>query len=156
MTTGDSGSQPMDNTADMLPASFAQELLWLIDRGSPGSLAYNVPRTRRLRGALDVDALRRAFNALAERHEILRTTYATHDDKAVQVIHPPQPVPFELVDLSMTPAGQREDAASAVVRERTARPFNLASDMLLRVTLIRLSDTEHVLHFDSHHIAFDG
>ena len=140
----------------MLPASFAQELLWLSDRASPGNVAYNVPRTRRLTGSLDVDALRRAFDALVERHEILRTTYATYEDQVVQVIHPPRAVPFEVVDLSGVPAAVREAEATRAVRERTARPFDLATDLLLRVTLLRLGDREHVLLFESHHIAFDG
>jgi amino acid adenylation domain-containing protein len=140
----------------MLPASFAQELLWLSDRAAPGSVAYNVPRTRRLVGPLDVDALRRAFDALVDRHEILRTTYATHDEQAVQVIHPPRPVPFEVVDLSPLAAEAREAEALRIVRERSARPFDLASDLLLRVTLLRLDAAEHVLLFESHHIAFDG
>ncbi|HEX9483459.1 MAG TPA: amino acid adenylation domain-containing protein, partial [Gemmatimonadaceae bacterium] len=140
----------------MLPASFAQELLWAVDRASPGGVAYNVPRTRRLRGALDVDALRRAFDALIERHEILRTTYATHEDQAVQVVHPPRAVPFEIVDLSSVAPVERDDGAAKVVRDRSARPFDLSKDLLLRVTLVTLGDTEHVLLFESHHIAFDG
>jgi amino acid adenylation domain-containing protein len=142
--------------AIMLPASFAQELLWLTDRASPGSTAYNVPRTRRLRGRLDVAALRRAFDALAERHEILRTTYATHDDQAVQVVHAPRAVPFDVVDLSATPIDARQAELTRIVRERSARPFDLANDLLMRVTLLRLDDEDHVLLFESHHIAFDG
>ena len=85
--------------AVVLPASFVQELLWLMDRASPGSSAYNVPRTRRLVGPLNVGALRRAFDALVDRHEILRTTYAFHEDHPVQVIHAPRPVDFSFTDL---------------------------------------------------------
>ncbi|MEO7361069.1 MAG: amino acid adenylation domain-containing protein [Gemmatimonadaceae bacterium] len=140
----------------MLPASFAQELLWLTDRASPGNISYNVPRTLSLRGALDVTALQRAFDALVERHEILRTTYATHDEQVVQVIHDPRPVPFDFIDLSAQPAVARLAEATRLVRERSARPFDLASDLLLRVTLIRMDATDHVLLFESHHVAFDG
>jgi hypothetical protein len=42
------------------PASYAQELLWHLDRATPGMTAYNVPRVIRIRGALDVEALRAA------------------------------------------------------------------------------------------------
>ena len=140
----------------MLPASFAQELLWLTDRASPGSTAYNVPRARRLRGRLEVDALRRAFDALVARHEILRTTYATVDEQVVQAVHQPSPVPFELVDLSDRAPEAREDEAARVVQERSTRPFDLGRDLLLRVTLVRLDADDHVLLLSSHHIAFDG
>jgi amino acid adenylation domain-containing protein len=140
----------------MLPASFAQELLWLMHTSAPESTSYNVPRSRRVVGPLDVDALRRAFDALAERHEILRTTYAFHGEQAVQAVHDPRPVDFTVVDLTTLPDARRAAEADRLVLEQARRPFDLAHDHLLRVVVLRLADTEHVLHVDSHHIAFDG
>jgi amino acid adenylation domain-containing protein len=144
-----------DGTTRLAP-SFAQELLWLTERASPGSTAYSVPRTRRLRGPLDVAALRRAFDALAARHEILRTTYGFEHDQPVQMIHPAGPVAFELVDLSMLPADAREAHAQADLRDRSARPFDLSQEPPLRVGVVRLAPDEHLLHINSHHIAADG
>ncbi|HEV2735094.1 MAG TPA: amino acid adenylation domain-containing protein, partial [Longimicrobiaceae bacterium] len=74
-----------------LPASFAQQRLWFIDRLHPGSTAYNLPFAMRLRGAVDPRALRAALTGLVARHETLRTTFAEADGGAVQVIHPPAP-----------------------------------------------------------------
>jgi len=142
--------------AVMLPASYVQELLWLMDRASPGSSAYNVPRTRKLVGPLSVDALRRAFDALVARHEILRTTYAFHEDHPVQVIHPARPVEFTVVDLRGQHPDHIKREVDRIVSESARRPFDLTRDMLMRVIVIQTSDTESVLHFDSHHIAFDG
>jgi amino acid adenylation domain-containing protein len=140
----------------MLPTSFAQELLWLMHVGAPGSTAYNVPRTRRLVGALDVNALRGAFDALVARHEILRTTYAFHEEHAVQVVHAPRPVDFTSIDLRDRSIADRAAEAERLVRERARLPFDLSKDQLMRVAVIRLDEQEHVLHIDSHHIAFDG
>jgi amino acid adenylation domain-containing protein len=140
----------------MLPTSFAQELLWLMHGSAPESTAYNVPRSRRVVGPLDVDALRRAFDALVERHEILRTTYAFHGDQAVQVVHAPRPVDFTVHDLAALDEPARGAEAERLVRERARRPFDLAREQILRVAVIRLGEGEHVLHLDSHHIAFDG
>ena len=67
---------PRRAPAAFAPMSFAQELLWLLDRATPGLTAYNVPRAIGIRGPLDVDALRRALSDVVARHEILRTTYA--------------------------------------------------------------------------------
>src|SRR5262245_56647737 len=106
------GTEPV-----LLPASFAQELLWLIHRSAPDSTAYNVPRLRRLRGPLDAGSLQRALDALVARHEILRTTYASHADHVVQSIHAPRSVPFEIVDLTKTPALDRDAAAERIARE---------------------------------------
>ena len=146
----------MSNEAVMLPASYVQELLFLMDRASPGSSAYNVPRTRRLVGPLNVDALRRAFDALIARHEILRTTYAFHEDHPVQVIHPPRAVEFATIDLTALGQTERIQEAERIAKEQARKPFDLATDQLMRVTVIALANDDHVLHLDSHHIAFDG
>ncbi|MEO8562543.1 MAG: amino acid adenylation domain-containing protein [bacterium] len=140
----------------MLPTSFAQELLWLMHTSAPESTSYNVPRTRRLVGPLDVEALRRAFDGLIARHEILRTTYAFHAEHAVQVVNAPSPVDLLVVDLRDRPGAERETEAARIALERARRPFDLSRDQILRVALIRLDEQQHVLHIDSHHIAFDG
>jgi len=157
--TTSSTNPPLTPTSDepvMLPTSFAQELLWLMQHSAPQNTSYNVPRTRRVVGPLDVAALRRAFDALIERHEILRTTYGFHEEQAVQVVHAARPVAFTVVDLSHLPAEQRTAETERLVLEQARRPFDLSQDQLLRVTVIRHGDAEHVLHLDSHHIAFDG
>ncbi|HEX6201344.1 MAG TPA: amino acid adenylation domain-containing protein, partial [Thermoanaerobaculia bacterium] len=72
-----------------------------------------LPAPRRLRGPLDLPALARAFGALARRHESLRTTLLAAEGEppagqpesaAVQVVHPPAPVPLPVVDLAALPA----------------------------------------------------
>ncbi len=140
----------------VFPQSFAQELLWLIHRASPHSSAYNVPRTRLLVGRLDIAALRRAFDMIVERHEVLRTTYASEGEGAVQVVHSARPVAIALTDLrALAPAARRPEA-QRLTRESAQRPFDLASEFPLRVSLFRTGDDEAVLHVDSHHIAADG
>ena len=150
---------PLTHTSDepvMLPTSFAQELLWLMQHSAPENTSYNVPRTRRVVGPLDVEALRRAFDVLVARHEILRTTYGFHEEQAVQVVNGPRPVDFRVVDVSHLPSDQRAAETERLVLEQARRPFDLSRDQILRVTVIRHGDAEHVLHLDSHHIAFDG
>jgi len=157
--TTPSESQPAVYASDepvMLPTSFAQELLWLMHGSAPASTSYNVPRTRRVVGALDVAALRRAIERLVERHEILRTTYAFHEEQAVQVVHAPRALDFQLVDLSQLSPEARAAETERLVLEQARRPFDLSRDQILRVMVIRHSEGEHVLHLDSHHIAFDG
>ena len=93
-----------------LATSFAQELLWLLDRATPGLTAYNMTIARRLAGPLDAAALRRAFDALVGRHEALRTRFAAAEASAapVQLIDPPAPVSMNIADISMLPAEERE------------------------------------------------
>ncbi len=139
-----------------IPLSFAQELVWLLDRASPGLTAYNSGLARRIRGPLDVDAFQRALDAVAARHEVLRTTYASPHDHAVQVIHPAGRVPLAMVDLTSTPAADREAEARRRAIAAIRTPFDLAAEAQFRATLIRIDRDDHVLAIGLHHISSDG
>jgi len=67
---------PRDPSAPV-PLTFAQEVLWLLDRATPGLTAYNTPLAKRIRGELDVAALERALSAVVARNEALRTVFVT-------------------------------------------------------------------------------
>ncbi len=137
-----------------LPLSFAQQRLWIVDRLEPGSAAYNMPFALRLRGALDVAALRGSLDALVERHETLRTTFEEREGGPVQVIHPPVPAALAELDLRGLPEPERE--AERLAGEEALRPFDLARGPLVRSTLLRLADHDHVLCFTLHHVVSDG
>ena len=139
-----------------LPLSFAQQRLWVVDRLEPGSAAYNMAGALRLRGVLDLAALRSGIGGLTRRHESLRTTFEERGGAPVQVIHPPTPVPLPLVDLQGLPEAQREPEAERLAAEEALRPFDLARGPLLRATLVRLADDDHVLLFTLHHVVSDG
>ncbi|HLL45511.1 MAG TPA: condensation domain-containing protein, partial [Longimicrobiaceae bacterium] len=137
-----------------LPLSFAQQRLWVVDRLEPGSPMYNVAGALRLRGALDAAALRGSLDALVRRHETLRTTFAEHDGAPVQVVHLPAPVPLPILDLRSLPHPGRE--AERLAAEEALRPFDLARGPLMRCTLLRLAEHDHVLCFTLHHVVSDG
>ena len=77
---------------DRIPLSFSQELIWMLDRATPGLTAYNMPTARRLSGPLDIARLERALTAIVARHEILRTRLPARDGEPEQVIDAPAPV----------------------------------------------------------------
>ena len=101
------GIVPRDAGAPV-PMSYAQELLWLLDRASPGMHGYNVPRTARLRGPLDVAALRAALDGVVARHEVLRSTFDMVEGEPRQIVHAPAPVALEVTDLSDGAPSERE------------------------------------------------
>ncbi len=139
-----------------VPLSFAQQRLWFIDQLEPGTPTYNMLYTARLRGPLDVAALRGAFTAVARRHEVLRTTFESCEGEPVQVIHPSAPVPLPLFDLGRLGAAAAEREARRLARAEALRPFDLARGPLLRSTLVHLGGAEHVLIYCMHHIISDG
>jgi amino acid adenylation domain-containing protein/non-ribosomal peptide synthase protein (TIGR01720 family) len=137
---------------DRCPLSFAQRRLWFLHTHSPGA-EHNLPKALRLRGDLDVGALRSALTALVERHEILRTSFHVQQDEPVQVVHPPAPVELDLVDL---PAGPDQHAAlDALLHAETAVVFDLAQRPPLRLVLVRLGQRDHVLVVTMHHLLTD-
>jgi non-ribosomal peptide synthetase component F/acyl carrier protein len=139
-----------------LPLSFAQQRLWFLDQLSPGSAAYNILGGMRLEGALDVAALERAINEIVARHEALRTTFTTVDGRPMQVVAAAQPVPLTLCDLRVLPESEREGRVREAAVEELRKPFDLARGPLLRVTLLRPGEEEHVALVTMHHIAADG
>ncbi|MCY1078721.1 non-ribosomal peptide synthetase [Archangium lansingense] len=139
-----------------LPASFAQQRLWVLDQIEPGSAAYNIPTALRLSGRLSSDALARALEALVLRHEALRTTFQASEDGPVQVISATPLSSLHTVDLGALPESEREAEAYRLAQEEARRPFDLAHGPLFRTSLLRLSDTEHVLVLTLHHIISDG
>ncbi|MCP3138032.1 non-ribosomal peptide synthase/polyketide synthase [Pyxidicoccus xibeiensis] len=137
-----------------LPLSFAQQRLWFLDRLQPGAATYNVPTVLRVEGRLDVGALERAFTELVRRHESLRTCFPDEGGVPVQVIAPPGPFLLTVTDLRAR--ADRETEALRLAREEASRPFELARGPLLRVTLLRLVEEQHLLLMTLHHIVTDG
>ncbi|RKI51355.1 amino acid adenylation domain-containing protein, partial [Corallococcus sp. AB049A] len=138
------------------PLSFAQQRLWLLDQLQPGDASYNIPTALQLSGHLDTEALRRAFEALVQRHEALRTTFHSHQDQPIQTIHAASGWTLPLVDLSTLPEALREEEARRLANEEARRPFDLARGPLLRATLARLAEDSHLLLVTMHHIVSDG
>jgi acyl carrier protein len=142
--------------AGALSLSFAQQRLWFLDRLAPGSPFYNIPAALRFAGPLDAAVLARALSEVRRRHESLRTVFAEVDEKPVQVILAPEPLPLPVTDLSALPLERREQEARRLASEEALAPFDLARGPLLRARLLRLADDEHLGLLTVHHIVSDG
>ncbi|MFG1606397.1 amino acid adenylation domain-containing protein [Actinoplanes sp. NPDC049265] len=143
------GIPPADRTGP-LPASYAQQRLWLMQQLDPGSNAYNLPIVHRLHGALDPAILERALGLLVDRHEALRTVFDAEDGEPRQRVQPAGSVRLRRCD------ARDEDHAAELVRRDTAEPFDLHAGPVLRALLVRLADDDHVLALTVHHVAGDG
>jgi amino acid adenylation domain-containing protein len=137
---------------ETLSLSYAQQRLWFLDQLEPNSSFYNIPAAVRLRGRLDLTALEQSFREVIRRHEALRTTFAVLAGVPVQRIDTAPEFSLAVLDLS------RVDEAEArrVAAEESQRPFDLSTGPLLRASVLRLSEQEHVLLCTMHHIISDG
>jgi amino acid adenylation domain-containing protein len=136
--------------------SFAQQRMWLLDQLQPGTALYNNAAAFRVQGALDADALARSFNALVERHESLRTYFLLEDEGPVQVIHPSLRLEIPLVDLQSLSETEREAEGRRLSIAEAELPFDLSRGPLMRVTLLRMGEQEHLMLLTIHHIIWDG
>jgi hypothetical protein len=139
-----------------VPLSFYQQGLWVLSQLMPGTSLYHVPKAVRLAGKLDVAALKRTLDHLVERHESLRTSFATTDGVPLQVINKRLEVELPIVELSELTESERELETRRLLREEVRRPFDLAHGPLIRALLLRLGEQEHIFLMTMHHIITDG
>jgi amino acid adenylation domain-containing protein len=141
-----------------LPLSFAQQRLWFLDQlDRQASLAYHMPAALRLSGKLDRAALQAALDGVVARHESLRTSVGQEQGQPVQRFAPAD-CGFALAerDLGHLRGHEQELALEMAVTDEAAAPFDLAAGPLVRGTLLRLAEEEHVLLVTQHHIVTDG
>ncbi|MGX5797720.1 condensation domain-containing protein, partial [Pseudomonas sp. E2-15] len=132
-----------------LPLSYAQERQWFLWQLDPQSAAYHVPNALRLKGRLDEVALQRSFDTLVARHESLRTHLQQDSERIVQVIAAQAGVTIAKVNIDAV-------AIRTQVESHIAQPFDLTQGPLMRVSLLRVAEDDHVLVLVQHHIISDG
>ncbi|MEU5979496.1 amino acid adenylation domain-containing protein [Streptomyces sp. NPDC047315] len=137
---------------ERVPLSFAQRRLWFIERFEGPSATYNTPFPLRLTGDLDAHALTAALRDVVARHESLRTLIV-EDAEGVptQLVLPVERVHLDVPVVDVAPE-DLEDAKA----EAATYAFDLAGEIPLRATLLRVGAREHVLFLLLHHIASDG
>ncbi|WP_262844593.1 non-ribosomal peptide synthase/polyketide synthase, partial [Sphaerisporangium corydalis] len=133
---------------ERVPLSFAQRRLWFLHEWEGPSATWNVPMSVRLRGDLDVEALRAAIGDVVDRHESLRTVFSTVDGLPYQRVVDAGPV----VDLVEVTGEELPGALSAVAHQA----FDLAGEVPIRGRILRAGPRDHVLVLVMHHIAADG
>ncbi|MEU9468120.1 amino acid adenylation domain-containing protein [Streptomyces avermitilis] len=141
---------PVPRTGE-LPLSSGQRRLWFLDRMHPGSPEWVAPLFLRLPGSLDAGTVGRALDALAARHEPLRTRYVDQGGEPRQLIDAPGATTVELrVEDTV------RDGVAALFGAQFERGFDLAAGPLWRALLARVAGEDHVLLLTMHHITCDG
>src|SRR5260370_18553436 len=101
----------------MLPLSAAQQRLWFLDDLTSGGTEYNTGIGLRLSGPLDLGALRQALDALASRHESLRTTFDTVDGHGMQADAAQSDIPLRIVHIAAIDGAARGAAVEHAVTD---------------------------------------
>jgi amino acid adenylation domain-containing protein len=138
------------------PLSFAQQRLWFLQQLHPESAAYNIPLALRMKGHLNISALQASLDEVVRRHEVLRTVFAEREGGTVQLIKDQETLSIPLTDFKGMGNDEREAEVKRLAIVEGQQPFDLRRGPLLRVKLLRLEDTEHVVLITMHHIISDG
>ncbi|WP_308195035.1 non-ribosomal peptide synthetase [Mycolicibacterium sp. F2034L] len=133
--------------------------MWFVQAADPSGALLNVCLSYRITGDVDPAALHAALDAVAHRHPVLRTTYATDENGLpVPTVHAdlrPGWTEHDLTELT-DPSGQAKRLRLEVLAQREfAAPFDLSTDAPLRITLVRTAAHEFVMLLVAHHIAWD-
>ncbi|MWV47650.1 AMP-binding protein, partial [Paenibacillus sp. HJL G12] len=137
------------------PLSFAQRRLWFLNQFMDDKTAYMIPGAIRLIGKLNAEALRDSLNEMINRHESLRVSFKENNGMPFIEISnnlfldlSPVSCPFQDAD--------KETVVQRLAAEEARRPFDLTQAPLIRATLIRLGEGDHLLLITMHHIISDG
>ncbi|OZF26155.1 non-ribosomal peptide synthetase [Rhodococcus sp. 14-2483-1-2] len=140
---------------EILPVSYGQQALWVLDQWGGPDGRYVVPMVLRLRGDLDPDALTVAVQDVVRRHEALRTLLVDIDGTLRQVIIPADDAADRLTVSVEDFIGADAAVIDARVGEVAQDGFDLAADIPIRVALLCIGDDEWVLVIAVHHQAVD-
>ena len=136
-------------------ATESQKEIWAsVQMGSDANCAYNESVSLWLRGKLEIETLRSAFQELVQRHESLRTTLSPDGDHLYVAEFCQFEIP--LVDWSQTSDSERSKNIATVKQQAVSTPFDLEQGPLFRVKVFRLNSEEHWVVLTAHHIIFDG
>jgi amino acid adenylation domain-containing protein len=154
---GDDGGEPIGRAPrdGELPLSFSQMRIWFLEQLEPGTTAWHLPEAARLRGPLEVGALRRSLHEVVRRHESLRTTFDSRAGQPIQVIAREQRLDVPVVDLERLPREVGEGVTERLALCSARRTFDLKRGPLIRTLLLRIAAAEHVFLVNIHHLVFD-
>jgi amino acid adenylation domain-containing protein len=154
-THAGAGAAASANRAYDAPLTEAQREIWYATQMSENaSCSFNEAITVHMRGAFDVEAMRRAVERIIDRHDALRTTFSPAGD--VQHVSPGVTIDIPLTDLSREDAAGIEARLAAIEDEESRNLFDLVEGPLVRARVVRVSASYHLLVLVAHHIVCDG
>ncbi|MEO5804822.1 MAG: condensation domain-containing protein, partial [Verrucomicrobiota bacterium] len=135
--------------------SFAQQSLWFLDRLEPNSSFYSIPQAFRISGPVNIEALRKSFETIINRHEVLRTQIIDNGGNPKPRVVESVTFELPLIDLSQFLEHDQHTKTRELINAEAKHPFDLENDLMLRAGLLLLGKHEHILLLTVHHIASD-
>ena len=123
----------------------------------PAASMYFEQESYPLHGAIDIPALTRAWQYVARRHPVLRSSFHWEGlAKPVQVVHRDVQLPVDVQDWRDYPPGEQERRLDAYLESDRDRGFDLSTAPLMRVGLIERAPEVTQLTLSFNHMLLDG
>lgn len=146
-----------EDIQDIYPLSPIQHGILFHCLHAPEMGLYHIQMVYTFSGDLNLAAFEYAWQQVATRHTILRTSFYWEDlDKPLQVVHRQVKVPVEYHDwLSIDPLEQQERLKSFLNSDRLRR-FDFSQAPLMRVALIQIQEHAYYFVWSNNLIILDG
>lgn len=143
---------PFDRTSmEAIPLSYSQKRFWFVDQ-LEGSTHYHIPLIYELTGDFDPEAFDYAWKYIMNRYEVYRTIFKEKEGEVHQFIMNPDA--WEITHIEAQ--NWTEEETVSWVNKEVSSPFDLSKDYLLRIHVLKLSETRTGLVIIFHHITMDG
>lgn len=110
-----------------------------------------------LKGDLNLDTFKLAYEAIIKRHEVIRSTVHWRDlEKQLQVVHKQKDINLSYLDWNEILEDDKINKWDQLKAENLQNGAQLESGALLDVTLIKFDNNYHKLLWPMHHILLDG
>lgn len=158
--SSEQGSEAVGLTAvaqrDTYPVSAEQKVMYTLSLAEGVGASYNVAIANRIRGPLDAKMLEQSINKVIARHEALRTRFLIEEEDVVQQIAPSLEIMLAYAEAEPDRVSDSAYLQSLLGQIGMGEAFDLSSLPLIRTGLVKLSQDEHLMFVEVHHIAFDG
>ncbi|MBT8086847.1 MAG: alpha/beta fold hydrolase [Gammaproteobacteria bacterium] len=146
----------MENVDDIYPLSPMQRLMLMHSIRVPGSSTLSNQFRYRVSGRLDAGRFDDAWRHVIHRHAALRTAFAWEGvNEPLQVVRSTVHLPVKHISLDGLGADEKAQQLAQLEQADRQRGFNLTRAPLMRLTVIRLREDEHILLWSRHHLILD-
>ncbi len=142
---------------DIYPLSPTQQGLFFRSLYTPESGAYFEQVSLTLDGAIEMAAFEQAWWDVIAHHPTLRTTFLWGDlSDLVQIVYQWHKIPINHYDWRLFSAEEQSQKLEQTLTTERFKGFDLATEPLIRVSLIQIADQSYQLVLSFHHLIMDG
>jgi iturin family lipopeptide synthetase A len=143
---------------DIYPLSPMQEGMFFHSLLKSGSTSYFGQMSFEIDEDLDLDAIEKSINDLIARHDIFRTIFFSEGfERPIQLVVKERRIKINYNDIRQELIDHDvHDVIENYQQKERSNPFDLSSDVLMRLRVLRTDESHYALIWNYHHILMDG